>query len=205
MDPDRTVHVVVQEATERDRLAKLLRGEAYGVETYASGQIFVDGLAEAKAGCVLLNTHMPGLDGLEVLRLMNLAGSRLPVVILDGHDLPLAVEAIKAGAVSFLEKPYDPETLLSALEEGFERLASGSVEHAVRDAAHVAVGRLTPREREVLQGLLAGHGNKLMARYLSLSHRTVELHRSHMMDKLGVTSLSGAVRIALAVGLEPAV
>lgn len=204
MDRDRTVHVVVQEAAERQGFAHLLRSEDFAVVTYASGQIFLEGLPEAKPGCVLLNIHMPGLDGIEVLRRMNLAGSRLPVIILDGHDLPLAVEAIKAGAVGFLEKPHDPETLLSALEEGFERLASGSVEHAVRDAAHLAFGRLTPREREVLQGLLAGHGNKLIARYLSLSHRTVELHRSHMMDKLGVTSLSGAVRIALAVGLEPA-
>lgn len=199
------VHLVVQETAARDSFAQFLRSEAFGVETYASGQIFMDQLAEAKPGCVLLNIHMPGIDGLEVLRLMNLAGSRLPVIILDGHDLPLAVEAIKAGAVGFLEKPYDRETVLSALEEGFERLESGSVAHAVRDAAVLAVSRLTPREREVLQGLLAGHGNKLIARYLSLSHRTVELHRSHMMEKLGVKGLSGAVRIALAGGLEPAI
>jgi len=204
MSRDRTVHVVVQEKAARDALALLLRDAAYGVETYASGLIFMDGLAKAKLGCVLLNIHMPGIDGLEVLRLMNLAGSRLPVIILDGHDLPLAVEAIKAGAVGFLEKPYDPETVLAALEEGFERLESGRMEHAVRDAAMEAVARLTPREREVLQGLLAGQGNKLIARCLSLSHRTVELHRSHMMEKLGVKGLSGAVRIAIAGGLEPA-
>lgn len=204
MASDRHVHLVVQEATVQEDIALLLRSAAFEVETYDSGLAFMDRLAVAQVGCVLLNIHLPGIDGLEVLRRMNFAGSKLPVIILDGHDLPLAVEAIKAGAAGFLEKPYDRETILAALEDGFERLDTGTFEHAARDAAVEAVARLTPREREVMQGLLAGHGNKLIARNLDVSHRTVELHRSNLMEKLGAKGLSGAVRIAIAAGLTPA-
>lgn len=205
MPPERRVHVVDDDEAARESAALLLRSVGYHVETYPSGVVFLQAAPSVGAGCMLLDMQMPELDGIEVQERLNAAGLRFPVVVLTGRaDVPLAVRAMKAGAVEFLEKPYTEAALLAALDEAFKRLESDSHESDAVAIARQAVARLTPREREVLQGLLAGLPNKLIARELQLSHRTVELHRAHLMEKLGARGLSGAVRIALAAGLGPA-
>lgn len=196
------VHVVDDDEAARESLAMLLRAIGYQTETYPSGLDFLARLPEA-GGCVLLDIHMPEMDGMEVQRRLNEAGVRLPVIILTGQaDVPVAVEAMKAGAVEFLEKPYTEGALLAALDEGFRRLDLDR--RSVAETARRAIARLTPREREVLRGLLSGQPNRSIAQDLSLSPRTVELHRANMMEKLGARGLSGAVRIALAAGFDTA-
>lgn len=203
MPRERCVHVVDDDEAARESVGLLLRSIGYRVETYPSGMAFLARLPVAP-GCLLLDIQMPDMDGMEVQRRLNVAGIKLPVIILTGRaDVPLAVQAMKAGAVEFLEKPYTEETLSAALQEGFQRLEAPPGGPA-GETARRAVSRLTPREREVLQGLLSGQPNKLIARELSVSPRTVELHRANMMEKLGARGLSGAVRIALAAGLDPA-
>jgi two-component system response regulator FixJ len=205
MPRERIVHVVDDDEAARESLGLLLRSFGYTVETYESGTVFLERLPDAMAGCVLLDIHMPGVDGLEVQRQLNEKRVRMAVIVLTGRaDVPLAVRAMKAGAVELLEKPYRNDELLPALDEGFRRLETGLGARADDELARQQVERLTRREREVLRGLLAGQPNKLIARDLGLSHRTVELHRAKLMDKLGARGLSGAVRIALAAGMSPA-
>ena len=201
---DRTVHVVDDDVAVRDSMAFLLAaGRGWRVETWEDGVSFLAALPDVPPGCVLLDLHMPGLSGLEVQARLIEIGSPLPLIILTGQaEVGLAVRAMKAGAVDFIEKPLVNSELFDALEAGFRRLeAPDAGRHA--DAISL-VARLSPRERQVLEELLAGRQNKVIAYRLGLSPRTVELHRAHMMDRLGVRSLSAAVRLALAAGLDPA-
>lgn len=200
MPRERHVHVVDDDRTARESVALLLRARGYQVETYASGLNLLASLP-VFPGCLLLDTHMPAMDGLKLQRRLNAEDVRLPVIMMTGHpDLREAVEAMKAGAVEFLEKPFAEAELLAALDAGFERL---EMDHpSATETARRAISRLTPREREVLQGLLSGLPNRSIAKDLSLSPRTVELHRANMMEKLGARGLSGAVRIALAAGFD---
>lgn len=198
------VHLVVDDPIQRNCLSKAVEDLAYHVQHHSSGAAFLENVAHLKRGCVILAVHMPEIDGLEILRRMNAAGVNLPVVMLDGHDLPLAVEAIKLGAVDFLERPYDTAALQAALEEGLGRLSDERAADAVAAAARETVARLTPRELDVLRGLMVGSANKSIARDLGISPRTVEFHRSNLLDKLGVRGHSGAFRIALEAGLSAA-
>lgn len=150
----------------------------------------------------MLNIHMPEIDGLEIQRRMNAAGYGLPVIVLDGDDLPCAVAAMKLGAVEYLVRPYGSEAVRAALEEGFNRLESSRAADAVAEAARNAIAKLTPRERDVLMAMLAGSSNKEIGRGLEISPRTVELHRANLMEKVGARGLSGVIRIALDAGLD---
>jgi len=150
-------------------------------------------------GCVLLDIRMPGLDGLDVQRTLNERGSDFPVIILTGHgDIALSVRALKAGAVDFIEKPFGKAELIAALEEAFARLDDNGRHRLDAAAANVRLAALTPRERDVLDGLVAGLPNKTIAFDLEISSRTVEVHRANLMSKLGVRSLSQMLRIAFA-------
>jgi len=204
MPLSRCVHLVVHESPLRTSLAKALEALGCQVQVYVSGRAFVEDLAGRVPGCVILNIHMPEIDGLEVQRRMNAAGLTMPVIVLDGHDIRGAVEAMKLGAMECLERPYPPQVLHAAVEEGFHRLANGRAVEAVVDAARETIARLTPREREVLLGLMAGYANKQIARDLAVSPRTVELHRANMMEKVGARGLPGVIRIAVVAGLDPA-
>ncbi|MFC7478154.1 response regulator transcription factor [Dankookia sp. GCM10030260] len=202
----RVVHVVDDEAVVRRSLTLLLRAAGVEVRAHESGVAFLHA-AEANLpfGCVLLDIRMPGLDGLAVLREMATRGLRLPVVIVTAHgDVRLAVEAMKAGACEFVEKPYAAASIMAAVETALGR-GDETLERA-REATEAAarIATLTPRETEVLHGLVAGRQNKVIALDLGLSPRTVEIHRANLMAKLRAGSLSEAVRIALAAGLEPA-
>lgn len=204
MPADRVAYVVDDEPTVRRSLALLLRSAGFTAQDFDCGEAFLRAAAGLPFGCVLLDLRMPGMDGLEVQREMAARGVALPVVIVTAHgDIALAVQAMKAGACDFIEKPYKADAILQAVEAA---LARGDEERArTRDAENAAalVAALTPRESQVLQGLLAGHPNKIIAFGLSVSPRTVEIHRANVMAKLGARSLSEAVRIALSAGLKP--
>ncbi len=204
-DEKRLVHLVDDDEAIRRSASFMLRTSGFVVKTYASGLELLDAGKALEPGCVLLDVRMPGMDGLEVQQALHKRGPRLPVIVMTGHgDVSVAVQAMKAGAVDFLEKPFEKASLLEALEDGFARLAQAGARAARADEALARLDTLTPREREVLEGLVKGHPNKTIAYDLGISPRTVEIHRANVMSKLGVASLSEALRIAFAAGLgEP--
>jgi two-component system response regulator FixJ len=196
---ERTVHLVDDDDAIRRSAGFLLKTSGYLVVPYASGDAFLAGAKSAATGCVLLDIRMPGMDGLEVQQAMNDRGIALPVVMLTGHgDVTLAVRAMKAGAVDFLEKPFEKAALLTAVEKGFERLQGADRVALTATEAAVQLASLTSRERDVVEGLIEGHPNKVIAFNLGISPRTVEIHRANLMRKLGATSLSQVLQIGFA-------
>lgn len=195
----RVVHLVDDDDSVRRSVGFMLKTSGFSVQSYASG---MDLLKDAKAlepGCILLDIRMPAMDGLEVQQALKDAGVALPVVIMTGHgDVPLSVKAMKAGAVDFIEKPFEKPVLLSALDQGFALLQRSDDKRERAKDASVRLQVLTPREREVLDGLADGLPNKTIAYDLGISPRTVEIHRANLMAKLGVRSLSEALRLAFA-------
>jgi two-component system response regulator FixJ len=198
------VHVVDDDPAVRRSLERLLDAAGFHVVSYQSPAAFLNAASGLSAGCVLLDIRMPGLDGLEVQARLNRLRVNLPVIVMTGHgDVPSAVRAMKAGAVDFLEKPFDDETLLNAIGGAFakaSRLIGGDRE-AVRAAQRIAT--LSPREREVLDALLAGRPNKVIAFDLNISVRTVEVHRARMMERLGTKQFADAIRLAVMATLAP--
>lgn len=203
MTDKRLVHLIDDEDAVRRSASFLLKTSGYDVRAYPSGVAFLKEARHPDHGCILLDVRMPEMDGLEVQRELNERGIALPVIVLTGHgDVVTAVTAMKQGAIDFLEKPFDRESLFAALDRGFERLArAGDAEVESQEAA-VRVAALTGRERDVLRGLVAGNPNKTIAFDLGISPRTVEVHRANLMTKLEVRSLSEALRIAFAAGLS---
>ncbi|MFV0624499.1 response regulator transcription factor [Sphingomonas sp. ac-8] len=198
----RRVHLIDDEDAIRRSAGFLLRAAGFHVETYASGVEFLRAAPHIEPGCVLLDVRMPEMDGLAVQERMRERGIALPVIVLTGHgDVSIAVRAMKSGAVDFLEKPFEKAELLRAIEAGFAQLDRR--DHRLDEAreAEVRVAALTARERDVLDGLARGLPNKTIAYDLDISPRTVEVHRANLMSKLGVHSLSEALRIAFAAGL----
>lgn len=195
----RLVHLVDDDAAVRRSVGFMLKTSGCHVESYESGTELLKNRASLESGCILLDIRMPGMDGLEVQKALHEKGVALPVIIMTGHgDVGLAVKAMKAGAVDFIEKPFGKETLLSSLDEGFRRLSQKEAAHDRRKDAEVRLQALTSREREVLEGLAQGLPNKTIAYDLGISPRTVEIHRANLMTKLAVRSLSEALRIAFA-------
>ena len=196
---ERTVHLVDDDASVRRSVGFMLKTSGHRVETYESGAELLKNRAQLEQGCILLDIRMPGMDGLEVQQALKDKGVGLPVIIMTGHgDVTLAVRAMKAGAVDFIEKPFAKDALLASLEEGFRRLSRKEATQDRRMDAEVRLQALTPRERDVLDGLAQGLPNKTIAYDLGISPRTVEIHRANLMTKLGVRSLSEALRIAFA-------
>jgi two-component system response regulator FixJ len=195
----RLVHLVDDDEAIRRSVGFMLKTSGYEVRAYESGAGFLKSASGLEPGCVLLDIRMPGMDGLEVLSALRAKGVLLPVIIMTGHgDVSLAVQAMKAGALDFIEKPFEKAVLLSAIEHGIERLKRSAADVDRADEAAVKLQALTPREREVLDGLAKGLPNKTIAYDLGISPRTVEIHRANLMTKLGVRSLSEALRIAFA-------
>ena len=199
MSEGKLIHLVDDDDSVRRSVGFMLKTSGYLVKTYESGTHF---LKEAKAldpGCILLDIRMPGVDGLEVQQALHEHGIALPVIIMTGHgDVPLSVKAMKAGAIDFIEKPFEKEALLSAIELGFSSLHRSESGRERAKEAQVRLHALTPREREVLNGLANGLPNKTIAYDLGISPRTVEIHRANLMAKLEVRSLSEALRLAFA-------
>lgn len=193
------VHLVDDDSAVRRSVGFMLKTTGHQVESYESGVELLKNSGKLEQGCILLDIRMPGMDGLEVQQALHDKGVRLPVIIMTGHgDVGLAVKAMKAGAIDFIEKPFEKDTLLSSLQEGFRRLAHKEASHDRKKDAEVRLQALTQREREVLDGLARGLPNKTIAYDLGISPRTVEIHRANLMAKLNVRSLSEALRIAFA-------
>jgi two-component system response regulator FixJ len=202
MTKPRHVHVVDDEESVRRSIGFMLRTAGFTVSTWESGVAFLRAAKAAEPGCILLDVRMPEMGGLAVQRELAASGIAMPVIVLTGHgDIATAVAAMQAGAIHFLEKPFEKAALLAALATGFERLDSHDAALADRRAAAVRIAALTPRERDVLHGLARGHPNKTIAYDLGISPRTVEVHRANVMTKLDVHSLSDALRIAFAAGI----
>lgn len=195
----RHVHVVDDDASVRRSIAFMLKTSGHQVETYESGNDLLRAAGDLTEGCILLDIRMAGIDGLETQEALRERGVSLPIVIMTGHgDIPLAVRAMKAGAVDFIEKPFESAQLLASLEEGFWRLSQKTATTDRKKDAEVRLKALTPRETNVLEGLAKGLPNKTIAYDLGISPRTVEIHRANLMSKLKVRSLSEALRIAFA-------
>jgi two-component system response regulator FixJ len=198
---DNTVFVVDDDPDVRDSIALLLRSANFGVETFESARAFLESNALARPGCMVVDIRMPDMDGLELQSELTRRRIRLPVIIITGHgDVPLAVRAMKAGAVDFLEKPFDEAHLLASIRRAFA--AGAAIQHDARAAeiASARMAQLTDREREVLALVVSGRANKEIARELNISPRTIEIHRAHVMEKMEAGSLAELVRLTLRVG-----
>lgn len=198
MDNGAVVHLIDDDEAVRQALAFLLATAGHAVRVYESAEAFLNSGGAAQPGCIVSDVRMPGIDGLALQRHLREIGVTLPVVIMTGHaDVPLAVEAMKAGAVDFIEKPFDDEVLLSAIRVALSRQDESGRRSAEISQIRAKLEALSERERQVLEGLVAGHPNKTIAYDLDLSPRTVEVHRANLMIKMGANSLSDLVRMAL--------
>jgi two-component system response regulator FixJ len=199
MSEGNLVHLVDDDEAIRRSVGFMLKTSGLQVRLYESGIELLKRGTALEPGCILLDIRMPAMDGIEVQTALREKGVVLPVIIMTGHgDVSLAVQAMKAGAVDFIEKPFEKAVLLGAIDQAFSRLDRSSEARERAKEAEVQLNGLTPREREVLDGLAQGLPNKTIAYDLGISPRTVEIHRANLMSKLGVKSLSEALRIAFA-------
>lgn len=199
----RTVYIVDDDDSVRDSLRTLLAIKSnLLIHCYKSGSEFIDQIEDLEPGVLLLDYDMPGVNGLEILRMAD--RQRFKTIMLTAHgSVYLAMEVMRGGAVDFLEKPYDPASLLETIDATFDRLEQDRAAGARVAAARAKIERLSGRENAVLEGLIRGRSNKVIAHDLDISPRTVEIHRSNLMEKLEVRSLSDALRISFAAGLLP--
>jgi two-component system response regulator FixJ len=197
------VHIVDDDAAVRQSLAFLLGSAGLAVRLYDSATAFLAGLPELKSGCLITDLRMPGMTGLELLHELRAQACGLPAIVVTGHgDVPLAVEAMKAGAVDFIEKPFDQEAILSAVHAALER--PGRSDSGEGQAIAARLASLSERERQVLDGLIAGQPNKTIAHDLGISPRTVEVYRANLMTKMAARSLSELIRMAILADIAAA-
>ena len=202
MNDKTVVHIIDDDAAMRDSLAFLLDVNGFKPLSYDSANVFLSEIAGDTSGCVVSDIRMPGMNGIELVRKLKSEGSACPVILITGHgDVALAVEAMKAGAADFIEKPFDDAVLLGAIRSALDVRPSAQGDSAAKKEAEARLAELSPRERDVLQGLVAGKINKVIAHDLSISPRTVEVYRANLMAKTGARSMSELMRIALAAGL----
>ncbi|MGA2636678.1 response regulator FixJ [Methylocella sp.] len=200
MAHDAVVHLIEDDEGVRQGLAFLLTASGFAVRVYESAVAFLEALPSVQPGCIVTDVRMPGIDGLELQRQLNDRQIGLPVIVMTGHgDVPLAVEAMKAGAVDFLEKPFNDEVLLSAIRTAVDRHARDARRNDEAAAVAGKLACLSARERDVLDGLFAGRPNKTIAYDLKISVRTVEVHRAHLMAKMGASNLSELLRMAFLI------
>jgi two-component system, LuxR family, response regulator FixJ len=197
MTAERTVHVVDDDAAVRRSLERLLDAAGFRAVSYETPMAFLASAPGLSSGCVLLDVRMPGMDGLTLQARLAKLDNHLPVVVMTGQgDVQTAVRAMKAGAVDFIEKPYDDEVLVKAIELALSLPRQSDRNREAAEAAQ-RVAALSPRERQVLDALVAGRPNKVIAYDLGISARTVEVHRARMMERLGVRQLAEAIRLAV--------
>ncbi|RED30349.1 LuxR family two component transcriptional regulator [Rhodopseudomonas thermotolerans] len=199
--PKGTVHVIDDDLAMRESIDFLLSSAGYEVKLYESAQSFLDA-SDVEFGCILSDVRMPGIDGLDLLKRQKAAGSKLPVLIMTGHgDVPLAVEAMKLGASDFIEKPFDDDRLIGLIELALRQAQEGARSEAVTQDIAARIASLSPRERQVMDGLIAGMSNKVIAREFDISPRTIEVYRANVMTKMQASSLSELVRMAMRGGV----
>jgi two-component system response regulator FixJ len=202
----RSIYLVDDDDAVRASLHSLLSLRSdFVIRNFRSGDLFLAQADELDPGALLLDYHMPGTNGLDVLRQVKIDHpDKFTTIILTGEgNIDLAVQAMKAGAFDFLEKPYNAEALLTLVDNAFDRIEHAAGATAQVDQAKARIAALSPRERDVLMGLIEGRSNKVIAYDLTISPRTVEIYRANLMTKLGVRSLSEALRVAFAAGLIP--
>ena len=200
MATDAVVHLIDDDEGVRQAVAFLLATSGFAVRVYESASAFLDALPSVQPGCIVTDVRMPGMDGLALQRTLKARDVGLPVIVITGHgDVPLAVEAMKAGAVDFIEKPVNDDTLLSAVRVAISRHATDSRRDGEVAAIKTKLDSLSPREREVLDGLIAGLPNKTIAYDLNISARTVEVHRANLMARMGAHSVADLVRMVFIV------
>jgi len=203
MPSDGTVFVVDDDADVRDSVCALLESAGLASEPYDSALAFLKADATTRHGCVIADIRMPDMDGLALQEELTKRGSAMPVIVVTGHaDVPLAVRAMKAGAVDFIEKPFDDEVLISSVKRALAQAVSTREHASAAQRAGQLIATLSARERQVLELLVVGRSNKVIAYELDISPRTVEIHRAHVMEKMEARSLSDLVRAALAAGIS---
>jgi two-component system response regulator FixJ len=196
------VHVIDDDDAVRESLEFLLRTAQIPVRTYDSATAFLDVLPAAESGCIITDVRMPDLSGIDLLRRLKELDVTMPVIVITGHgDVPLAVEAMKVGAVDFFEKPFDDEALIGAVRSALDRQENAGKRNTELAEIRTKLDTLSGRERDVLQGLVAGHPNKTIAYDLGISPRTVEIYRANLMTKMNAASLSDVVRMAIVAGI----
>ena len=202
MDAKGRVYIIDDDDAVRDSLTVQLDAAGYEVESFPSAVGFLEVAASASPGCIISDVQMPDMDGMELQRRLSEMNLDFPVVIMTGHgDVALAVRAMKAGAVDFIEKPFEERAMLESIELAQSRFAAQRASAAAGAVAREKLDLLTPREREVFDAMVRGKQNKMIAFDLDISPRTVEVHRSRVLEKLGARSLSEVVRLALAAGV----
>lgn len=196
------VYVIDDDVAMRDSLSFLLEAANFEVALFESATNFLEVLPSLEFGCVVSDVRMPGIDGIELLQRMKTLDSRFPIVIITGHgDVPLAVEAMKLGAVDFLEKPFEDDRLIGMINAAIRQGEPAAKDEAVTRDIASRIAALSPRERQVMDGLIAGLSNKMIARNYDISPRTIEVYRANVMTKMQANSLSELVRLAMRAGL----
>ena len=202
MSSESVVHIIDDDDAVRHSLEFLLRSAQLDVRSYESAKTFLAALPGIKSGCVITDVRMPEMTGIDLLRHLREIKNSLPVIVITGHgDVPLAVEAMKIGAADFFEKPFDDDLLLASVRSALNRLKEDTHRGAERAAITQRLATLSNRERDVLNGLVAGNPNKTIAYDLGISPRTVEIYRANVMTKMQAGSLSELVRMALVAGV----
>jgi two-component system response regulator FixJ len=200
---DEMVFVVDDDADARDSLCALLESAGVASEAHASARAFLDAYQPGRPACLIADIRMPDMDGLELQEELNRRNAGLPVIVVTGHaDVPLAVRAMKAGAVDLIEKPFDDTLLLASVKRALAQAHGAREQAAATESAKTRIASLSARERQVLELLVAGQPNKIIAFELDISPRTVEIHRAHVMEKMEAKSLSDLVRAAIAAGIS---
>jgi len=203
MVDSRMIHVIDDDDAVRDSLSFMLRAAGMEVQAYESAIAFLASGPETLAGCIVTDVRMPGMSGIELLQRLKDTGVALPVIVMTGHaDVPLAVEAMRLGALDFIEKPFDDETLLASIRLALDRRVEDDRRSAKEAEIQQRLASLSGRERQVLEGLVAGHPNKTIAFDLGISPRTIEVYRANVMTKMQAATLSDLVRMALIVGVH---
>jgi len=198
-----TVYVVDDDDDVRDSLAVLLESAGFKVASYASALTFLAELNPAADGCLVTDVRMPAMDGVQLQQELKDRGINIPIIVITGHgDVPLAVQVMKDGALDFIEKPFDDEQFLASVQRAIEIRRESQSQISVSQVAIENLAQLTPREREVMDLLVAGHPNKIIGHKLEISPRTVAVPRGRVMEKMAARSLSDLVRAALAAGLD---
>lgn len=202
MTAQRVVHVIDDDEALRESLAFLLRAAQLEVKSYPSARAFLDELPDESLGCVITDVRMPDISGIDLLRRLKELKIGVPVIVVTGHgDVALAVEAMKIGAADFFEKPFDDDLLLASVRSALREQEGQKKRYAERAEIETRIAALSPRERDVLRGLIEGRANKQIAFDLGISPRTVEIYRANLMNKMQAGSLSDLVRMALVVGM----
>jgi FixJ family two-component response regulator len=201
---DKTVSLVDDDAAVREGLRFMLRAAGYSVEAFPSARSFLEDYDPRRGGCLLLDIRMPRMTGLELQQQLNLRSWRIPVIFITGHGtVPLAIAAMKAGAFDFIEKPLREDGLIGSIERALHRNDTAYEERLERATLQARAALLTAREREVFELVAAGEPNKVIARRLAISFRTVELHRAHIIEKLEARSLSDLIRMGIIMNSHP--